>query len=265
MSRVSWFLLFFAASSVFAQNGNVVDGLLNGNQVSGQVPAAAINPGGCAAGYFPDGTYTNGVANCSQIQATQVHGLAASATTDTTNAANIGSGTLSYLRLPIGTSSTTVAAGNDSRFLNATSINGTVITALSGVIKFTNGTPSAAAYGDIVGLFGSGTCSGYLKSDGTCSTPAVTYSIRTVTAAADTATTSDYTVLDNAASGAITETLPASPPTGFPMHIKKADTTTNTVTVSGNGHSIDGAATQILTQPYESIELQFDGSVWWIL
>lgn len=41
----------------------------------------------------------------------------------------------------------------------------------SGIVKESSGTKSASAASDIVGLFNSGTCSGYLKSDGTCSTP----------------------------------------------------------------------------------------------
>lgn len=119
------FLLLLIAVAAFAQNGIVVDGLLNGAQVSGQVPAAAINPGGCAAGYFPDGTYSNGVANCSQIQANQVHGLAASATTDATNAANISSGTLPAGRMPAFSGDITTIAGSVS--VTATKLNGGAI------------------------------------------------------------------------------------------------------------------------------------------
>ena len=40
----------------------------------------------------------------------------------------------------------------------------------SSVLKGSSGSAVAAAYADVVGLFGSGSCSGYLKSDGTCST-----------------------------------------------------------------------------------------------
>jgi hypothetical protein len=42
---------------------------------------------------------------------------------------------------------------------------------LSGIVKSTSGVIGEAAASDVVGLFGSGSCSGYLKSDGTCDSP----------------------------------------------------------------------------------------------
>lgn len=88
------------------------------------------------------------------------------------DAGQVTTGTFLFGRFPVGTSSSTLAAGNDSRFLNATKLNGTDISTLTGILKLTGGTPANAAAADIIALFNSGTCSGYLKSDGTCGTPA---------------------------------------------------------------------------------------------
>lgn len=53
-------------------------------------------------------------------------------------------------------------------------INGTLLSSLgTGILKntTTTGVPSIAAASDVVSIFGSGSCSGYLKSDGTCGNP----------------------------------------------------------------------------------------------
>lgn len=79
-----------------------------------------------------------------------------------------------------------------------------------------------------------------------------------------TATSSDYAILVNAASGAATVTLPASPATGQFLVVKKIDATSNFVTVSGNGKNIDGVSSQIINSQWSSLALQYDGSSWYL-
>ena len=70
------------------------------------------------------------------------------------NATQVDSGTFTSISLfPTGTTSSTLALGSDSRFGNATKLNGTDISSLSGVLKLTSGTPAASGYADIVALF----------------------------------------------------------------------------------------------------------------
>lgn len=110
--------------------------------------------------------------------------LAASATTDTTNAGNISSGLLPIARGGTGTASPGLVAGSNitisGSWPNQTIAasgggggTGVADPGANGVMKRTSlNTTAAAGYADIVALFGSGSCSGYLKYDGTCATPA---------------------------------------------------------------------------------------------
>ena len=82
-----------------------------------------------------------------------------------------------------------------------------------------------------------------------------------------TATATDYVIICNATSASFTVTLPAAAShTGRVYHIKKIDSSGNTVTVDGaSAETIDDGATAIITTQYESITIQSDGSEWWIL
>ncbi|MFC3074859.1 hypothetical protein [Shinella pollutisoli] len=87
----------------------------------------------------------------------------------------------------------------------------------------------------------------------------------------------DYTVVAadfgaviavDASGAARTITLPAAAAagTGFKVVIKKADTSTNTVTIDGDGsETIDGATTKVLRLPYQSAALICDGTKWHVM
>jgi hypothetical protein len=75
----------------------------------------------------------------------------------------------------------------------------------------------------------------------------------------------DYTVLGNASGGNIIFTLPnATTRTGRIYKIKKIDTSANTVTVTGS-QNIDGSANYVINSAYESIQVQSNGTEWFIL
>lgn len=68
---------------------------------------------------------------------------------------------------------------------------------------------------------------------------------------------------------AFTVTLPAGPIAGQVYVIKAINSTvgTNNLTISGNGHNIDAAATLVIATQYESVMLRYDASatVWEVL
>jgi len=82
-----------------------------------------------------------------------------------------------------------------------------------------------------------------------------------------TATVSDYTIVVTCSIANITITLPAAVDnTGRIYNIKKVDATAYTVIVDGNGaEEIDGATTQTIVVQYDSLQIQCDGSQWFIL
>ena len=92
-----------------------------------------------------------------------------------------------------------------------------------------------------------------------------------ITASGTTAITlaSGLTRLCDATTGDQTIQLPvASTVTGYIFHIKKVDSTVNTVTVqsdSGVSANIDGSLTAVLTSQYETLSVQSDGTNWWII
>jgi len=75
------------------------------------------------------------------------------------------------------------------------------------------------------------------------------------------------TVVSNVAGGSITLTLPTAASAKWRKYIiKKIDASANTVTIDADGaETIDGALTFVLTVQYQAIEIQSDGTQWWIV
>lgn len=80
-----------------------------------------------------------------------------------------------------------------------------------------------------------------------------------------------YTVLADAAEGSLVITLPSaasafSAGVGRIYNIKKVDSSANTVTVDGDGdETLDGEATLVLDEQYQSVTIQSNGSSWSLL
>jgi len=79
--------------------------------------------------------------------------------------------------------------------------------------------------------------------------------------------TSDDIIAVGTLSAGITVTLPSSPTTGDSYDIKDTvgGAATNSITVSGNGNNIDGAANFTINTNYGSVTVVFTGTVWSIL
>ena len=82
-----------------------------------------------------------------------------------------------------------------------------------------------------------------------------------------TATTTDHTLLGDTTGGAFSITLPASPVDGQVYVFKKIDSSSNTLTVDGNGNNIDGSATLGISARWTSYMIQYSSSedAWFIL
>lgn len=75
------------------------------------------------------------------------------------------------------------------------------------------------------------------------------------------------TVIGDASGGNRTFTLPTAASAKWRKYIiKKKDATVNTITIDADGaETIDGALTFVLTVQYQAIEIQSDGTQWWIV
>jgi hypothetical protein len=82
-----------------------------------------------------------------------------------------------------------------------------------------------------------------------------------------TATASDYTVLVDATSGAVTITIPnaTSFKTGKIFTVKKTDASANNVSISIATGTVDGAASITWNTQYQSYTIQSDGTNWYVI
>lgn len=90
----------------------------------------------------------------------------------------------------------------------------------------------------------------------------------TTKVAAYTVTPTDFLVPADTAGGGFTITLPATPRNGQIVNIKKTSTDANTLTISGNGNTIDGAAslaTAAVNRPNFQLQFQTANTDWRIL
>jgi hypothetical protein len=82
-----------------------------------------------------------------------------------------------------------------------------------------------------------------------------------------TISTTDTVIFANAASGAVTITLPlASGATGYRFYVKRTDSSANACAVGISGSdTIDGQSNITLSAQYMSLTLVSDGSAWYII
>lgn len=80
-----------------------------------------------------------------------------------------------------------------------------------------------------------------------------------------TVLTTDSLLLCNGATAGFTITLTASPGSKQQIIIKKIDSTTNSIVISGNGKTIDGSATTYINTLNEALHLIYDGTNWQVI
>jgi len=178
-----------------------------------------------------------------------------------------GSGSVSATVNKVGGQSAANIAAVSAAFATPNTSNSTIKLTASAVVplgqipsgidatKVGSGSITNTLFDDLIGL--TGNIQTQLNSK-------ITPNIATKTGAY-TVTSSDYTLLANSSTAGFTITLPATPNSGEILNVKKVDSSANTVTINGNGKTIDGLSTLTINTQNQSYTLQYDGTGWYIL
>ena len=230
-------------------NGSLVNSsvTINGSSVSlgGSVTISAApsgSAGGDLTGAYPNPNLTtSGVTAATYGTASQVAQVTFDAKGRATSASNV---TISIAPSQIN------AAIPNSGLANSSLTIGNVTISLGG---------TATSIGNL-------TLSNVTIAGGSISNVAIGAAITTKNTAY-TATANDETILANVSAGAFAITLPtAVGAPGKTYCIKKIDSSANAVTVNTtSAQTIDGATSRLLTNQYDAIQVQGDGSNWFII
>jgi len=129
------------------------------------------------------------------------------------------------------------------------------------VMTFPAATDTVAALGVANAFTGNNSHSGVETFTGS-----LKVATRVISASTDTASaTTDYFLcVAYTSTGAVTETLPSSPPTGLTLLIKDCGgaAATHNITITPAAGTIDGASTYVMSTNYGSVAVTFANSQW---